>query len=61
MQRTRFAYADNRKRRQDVAHEAIDDRMGALHPVARALRTHRIVTARLDDDAQPVGARVPVG
>jgi hypothetical protein len=35
--------------------------MGALHPVARTLRTHRIVTARLDDDAQPVDARVPVG
>lgn len=58
--RTRFSDADQRKRRKDVDDEAVDDRMGAPHPVADALRTHRIVTVRLDGDAHPIGARVLV-
>jgi biofilm PGA synthesis protein PgaD len=58
--RTRFFNADKRKRRGDVEDEAVDDRMGASHPVAEALRTHRIVTVRLDGDARPIGTRVLV-
>lgn len=55
--RARFTDADERKRRKDVNEEAVGERLGASLQVAEALRAHRVVTVKLDDDAQPVAIR----
>ncbi len=55
--RARFTDADERKRRKDVDEDAVSERLGAALPVTEALRAHRVVSVKLNDDAQPIAVR----
>ncbi|AWH47338.1 poly-beta-1,6-N-acetyl-D-glucosamine biosynthesis protein PgaD [Stenotrophomonas sp. ZAC14A_NAIMI4_1] len=60
--RTRFADADRRLRRPDVADAAVRERLQAPAQVMHTLRRHRVVTVRMDEQARPVKAwRKPRG
>ncbi|AWH54383.1 poly-beta-1,6-N-acetyl-D-glucosamine biosynthesis protein PgaD [Stenotrophomonas sp. ESTM1D_MKCIP4_1] len=54
--RARFADADDRQRRSDVADAAVRARLQAPAQVMHTLRRHRVVTVRMDDQARPVRA-----
>ncbi|WP_312710257.1 poly-beta-1,6-N-acetyl-D-glucosamine biosynthesis protein PgaD [Stenotrophomonas sp.] len=54
--RARFADADRRLRRSDVADAAVRARVQASEQVMHALRRHRVVTVRMDGQARPVSA-----
>ncbi|KAF1017636.1 MAG: hypothetical protein GAK31_00904 [Stenotrophomonas maltophilia] len=55
--RARFADADRRARRADVADAAVQARLQAPAQVVQALRQHRVVTVSMDEQARPVAAR----
>ncbi|WP_313420749.1 poly-beta-1,6-N-acetyl-D-glucosamine biosynthesis protein PgaD [Stenotrophomonas sp.] len=60
--RARFADADRRLRRSDVADAAVRERLQAPAQVMHTLRRHRVVTVRMDEQARPVKAwRTPRG
>jgi len=60
--RARFADADRRLRRSDVADAAVRERLQATAQVMHTLRRHRVVTVRMDEQARPVKAwRTPRG
>jgi len=60
--RVRFADADRRSRRPDVADAAVQARLHAPAQVMHTLRRHRVVTVRMDEQARPVKAwRTPRG
>lgn len=60
--RARFADADHRLRRSDVADAAVRERLQAPAQVMHTLRRHRVVTVRMDEQARPVKAwRTPRG
>ena len=54
--RARFADADRRLRRSDVADAAVRERLQAPAQVMHTLRRHRVVTVRMDEQARPVSA-----
>jgi len=54
--RARFADADRRLRRSDVADAAVQVRLQAPPQVMHTLRRHRVVTVRMDEQARPVSA-----
>ncbi len=60
--RARFADADRRLRRSDVADAAVGERLQAPAQLMHTLRRHRVVTVRMDEQARPVKAwRTPRG